>query len=114
MRYIVHIKNTPNNLFFNITDFKGNTKIKFSAKSTKYRSKQVRSTIVLETLWEKLIQQLKKLNCKTISIQYTGAIEYQKKKMIKKLIEQNFHLISVQILTPISFNGCRIRHFRRV
>lgn len=114
MRYIIHIKNTPNNIFFNITDFRGNTKIKFSAKSTKYKSKQVRSTIVLETLWDKLINNLKKLNCKHISLKYTGGLEYQKKKMIKKLIQQNFQLNSIQILAPISFNGCRIRHFRRV
>jgi ribosomal protein S11 len=114
MRYIIHIKTTPNNLIFNVTDYIGNTLFMFSAKSSKYKSKQVRSTIVLETLWEKLINQLKTHNCKFISLKYTGALEYQKKKMIKKLTDNNFIITSIQILTPISFNGCRIRHFRRV
>jgi ribosomal protein S11 len=114
MRYIIHIKNTSNNLFFNISDYKGNTLDTFSAKSTKFKSKQVRSTIVLEMLWEKLIQKLKTYNCKQISLKYTGGLEYQKKKMIDKLIKNNFSILSIQILTPISFNGCRIRHFRRV
>lgn len=92
MRYIIHITNTPNNIFFNITDFRGNTKTKFSAKSTKYKSKQVRSTIVLETLWEKLINNLKKLNCKHISLKYTGGLEYQKKKNDKKITTTKFSI----------------------
>ncbi len=114
MRYIIHLKKTPNNYFFNVTDFSGKTIFLFSAKSTKYRSKQVRSTIVLETLWEKLIQKLKFHKCKILSLKYTGAIEYHKKKMISTLLGQTFKLVSIQFLTPVSFNGCKIRHLRRV
>jgi len=114
MRYIIHLTNSANNYLFNVTTFSGKTIFFFSAKSTKYRSKQVRSTIVLETLWEKLIQKLKIHKCKLISIKYTGALEYKKKKMLTKLLEQHFNLISLQFLTPVSFNGCKIRHLRRV
>lgn len=114
MRYIIHIKTTPNNIFFNITDYKGNTIFLYSAKSSKYKSKQVRRTIVLETLWEKLINELKTYNCKMISLKYTGALKYQKKKMITKLIENKLLINSIDILTPVSFNGCKTKHIRRV
>jgi ribosomal protein S11 len=114
VRYIVHIKKTPNNILFNISDFKGNTISLFSAKSTKYKSKQVRSTIVLETLWEKLIQKLKTYGCKFISLKFTGGLKYNKKKMIKKLLGNKFIIMSIEIMIPRNFNGCRFKHYRRV
>jgi ribosomal protein S11 len=113
MRYIVHINKTPNNILFNITDYKGNTISLFSAKSTKYKSKQVRSTIVLNTLWEKLIQKLKNYKCKFISIKFTGGLKYNKKKMIDKLILNRLKLLSIEVVIPVNFNGCRFRHYRR-
>jgi ribosomal protein S11 len=114
MRYILHIKTTVNNIFFNITDFRGNTLETFSAKSSKFKSKQVRRTIVLDMLWEKVIQRLKFHKCKNLSLHYTGHLALQHKTQIFKLFKNKFKIKSFNFFIPVSFNGCKVRHFRRV
>ena len=112
-RHILHILNTPNNLIFNLTDFTGKTKFVYSAKAARYKSKQVRSTIVIQTLWKTIFDKLKNNNCYNLSLKFKG-LAFQKKNLIKQLTEQGFLIISIELVTPIYFNGCKTRHFRRV
>jgi len=112
-RYILHIKTTSNNILFTLTDFLGNKKFQLSAKALKYKSKQVRRTIVSETLWAKVIEKLKIYRCKLISLNYKSSF-FKKKHFITEL---NFHKIKVldlNIEMSVAFNGCKTRHYRRV
>ena len=112
-RYILHIINSPNNLMFNLTDFMGNTKFKFTAKSAKYKSKQVRRTIVVQTLWKFLFTKIKNYNFKNLSVKFHGQA-FKKKELLKNLSTLGYRIISIDIKLPISFNGCKTRHYRRV
>jgi small subunit ribosomal protein S11 len=113
MRYILHVKNTPNNYRYNISDYKGNTLICRTAKQLRYKSKQVRSTIVIQNIWHKIINDLRKKKIKQLSLHFQGST-YFKKKFIKTLTKQNFLINGIELHIPFPFNGCKTKHLRRV
>lgn len=115
IRYILHIKNTPNNVMFNLADFAGNTKFFFTAKARRYKSKQVRRTIVIEALGKYLIERLKNFKFTYLGLKFNGTFSLFKKiKLIKLLRVNGFNLINLELAASGSFNGCKTKHFRRI
>jgi ribosomal protein S11 len=112
-RYILHIRNTPNNLSYNLTDYKGNTIFLLTAKAAKYKSKQVRSTLVIKNLWKLFINKLKTYKILPISIVFWG-MEFKKKKFLQLLTENKIPLLSITIKLPVAHNGTKTKHYRRV
>lgn len=109
---ILYILLTPNNIFYTITDLKGNVKIwaslgRFKTKTTK--------KITLNAIKNNLNTLVTKINIKNTKfhIIFKGTNKY-KKFIIKYIKQLVLYIISISDCNIIAHNGCKLKKKRRL
>jgi ribosomal protein S11 len=104
---------SKNNFFFLGSSYTGNLIFWFTGKQLGFKRRQLKSPYTIDAFYELFFYLLKKYNVQIIFCQLLG-----KKKLFKELLEKLLNLkyffIVVKKLLPISFNGTKRRHKRRL
>lgn len=110
--FILYILLTPNNIFYTITDLKGNVKI-----WTSLGTKKIKGTkkITLNSIKLNLLNLFSNINIKKINIHiiFKGLNKY-KKFILKYLKQLSLNIVSICDYTTNAHNGCKIKKIRRL
>nr|YP_009495495.1 ribosomal protein S11 [Toxarium undulatum]AWQ64142.1 ribosomal protein S11 [Toxarium undulatum] len=114
---IVNIRVTHNNLFINISDYKGKTKCMFTTSSLiRHKTNARRSHKqfgLLVKIFKRVVTDFKRLRKSFIRINFRNTHKYQELVIIK-ILRKLFFIRSIQNYRLQPFNGCRPRKLRRV
>jgi len=109
----IYIKSTFNNTFVTLTNIKGGTLKYFSAGKLKFKGSKRSTSYAAESV----ILQIAKycLNSKIKIIQlYLNGIGSSRNLSIKLFKSLKIKIKSINEITPIPFNGCRLPKKRRI
>ena len=110
--FIIYILLTSNNIFYTITDLKGNVKF-----WTSLGTKKIKGTkkITLNSIKFNLVDIFYKANFSNnkIHIIFRGTHKY-KKFIIKYIKQLNLNILSICDYTANAHNGCKLKKKRRL
>ncbi len=73
----------------------------------------MRSTIIIQKVWNIITQKIHEYNYKNLNIFFSGPT-YLQTKFIVHLLKNNCTINCINVLIPHAFNGSKIKHSRRV
>lgn len=113
MSFRISLTRTKNNFFFCGAKLTGHIVFWFTGKQYGFKRKQLRSPYVLETFYDLFYYLLKQTAIKNIYFTFAGKKKYNK-FFLYYLFRRKYFISKIFKLLPISFNGCKLRHKRRL
>lgn len=118
INFILNIKITKNNIYFNIADIKGHTKFLYSASSVIQDKKDLlkekkQTQKLLVNMLKFLINKTKFIQKKVLAIHFTGTKIFQE-TFITNVIKKVFLLQYIKSFNSFPYNGCRPKKIKKV
>lgn len=114
--YILKITFTFNNIFYNVTDLNGNTKLSLSSGSFKiFKNSRKHTKAAALEIGKILVEKLIAAQAQNFMIVLKG-VKHWRKKIVRLFVKQkkHFKIVSFHEEAPITFNGCRRQKKRRL
>lgn len=105
---IVNIHSTYNNTIITVTDVKGNTIAWQSAGTIGYKGTKKSTPYAAKLATDKCMDIIKQTGMKVLTI-YTKGLGPGKSSSVKAIREMDFEIKLIKDITPIPFNGCRLK-----
>lgn len=109
---VVHVQATYNNTIFTLTDRAGETIIWSSAGKVGFKGSKKKSPFAATTAGEDLGKRAIEMGIINISIRLSGPGQ-GRDHAIRALNSTGLHITSIEDVTPIPHNGCRLPKRRR-
>lgn len=110
--YILHIKSVKHNLFFNLTDQKGNTKFIITGGMFGHYGKKIKSRLIFQNLLFRTLRKIKRLKIKIVNIQIKN-LKTKPYRLLKEFKIQNIRINRIRDLTQVQHGGCKLPRKRR-
>jgi len=114
--YVIYITSTMNNIFYNITDFQGNTKLSMSAGTSKlFTNTRKHTKAAALEIGKIFVEKLIAAKAQNFIVILRG-IKYWRKKVIRLFVKRKKHFNFVAFFDDaiVPFNGCRRQKHRRL
>jgi len=108
----ISVVSSSNNCIMTVSDSLGNVLFWHSAGRLKYGSKESTSPLALKALCTEIANKLNSLNRTLIALKFKGGAAAR--RPVVTAFQKSFQVASIEILSPIPFNGCKRRHARRI
>lgn len=109
---IVHIRASYNNTLFTLTDRNGATLMWSSSGKVGFKGSKKKSPFAATSAGEEIGKRAIEMGVINISIRLTGPGQ-GRDHAIRALNSSGLHITSIQDVTPIPHNGCRLPKRRR-
>lgn len=109
----IYIKTTINNTFITLTDIKGKIKSMYSGGKLGYKGAKRSTTYAAESAILKISKDCLNQGVKKIQLFFNG-IGKPKKMFLKTIKNNGIKILTLNDITPIPYNGCRLPKKRRV
>ncbi len=112
-KYIVRFCLTRTNLFFVCTNFWGDVIFWFTSKQLGFRRYQLKSPYTIDIFFSLLVYYLKLNRIINFDILFLGYNRHIK-RFIKDLFDLEFTINQITRYIPVTYNGCKRKHKRRL
>nr|YP_010470428.1 ribosomal protein S11 [Tetraselmis marina]UVF37916.1 ribosomal protein S11 [Tetraselmis marina] len=109
---VVYIQSTNNNTIVTLTDLRGNTKYWASGGSCGFKKSRRSSTYAAQVVAETVAKEAFTLGLRIVKVKMKGT-RYGKQHAVKGLSFSGLKIISIEDVTSIAHNGCRLPKQRR-
>lgn len=110
--YILHIGVWKHNIFFNLTDKKGNTRFVISGGMYGYYGKKIKSRWIFQSLLYRVLKRIKRLKIRTINLQVKN-VKTKLKRLVKQLKKQKIRVEYIREVSKIQHGGCKLPRKQR-
>jgi len=110
---ILHIKCSFNNTIATVTDFEGNVLIWSSPACHGFKGSNRSTVFAARIAITEIAKGIQSLNVKSLDVRLKG-LGPGRRKITKILKDHGIAITSLQDVTPLPFNGTRLRRKRRI
>jgi len=111
--FILHLNVSPNNTIYNVSDAKGNTKIKFSCGQAGFTGSAKSSAVANQQTAEQLAKKMLAKNIREVTVFLKG-IGPGRRASVRGLIKSGIQIRAFIEKTPVPHNGSRKPKKRRL
>lgn len=117
--YILNITTINHNIFFNLTDLSGNTKIWTNAGRLGFKGKDKSSYMAIMHITSEFFKKIISSGIHFLILKYNGQSKQQRpvKKAIRRVLKKtktNIQIIGIEMHLSTPFGGCRAKKKRRL
>lgn len=112
-KYIIRLCFTRTNLFFVCTTFWGDALFWFTSKQLGFRRYQLKSPYTIDIFFSLLVYYLKLNKISNFNVLFLGYNRHIK-RFIKDLFDLDFNIHQITRYIPVTYNGCKRKHKRRL